>query len=192
MGEGATASQQAELMALDAIGQAELVRRGDIQPRELVEAAIAQIERLNPYLNAVITPLFEQARMQADDAALPSGPFRGVPILLKDFFCETEGDPYYAGMRFLRDLQWRSPHDTYLATRFRRAGFIVLGKTNLPELAGGVVTQPEAFGPTRNPWHLEKSPAGSSGGSAAGVAARMVAVAHANDGLGSIRIPAGC
>jgi amidase len=184
--------QQNELMALDAIAQAALVRGGEVQPLELVEAAIAQIERLDPRLNAVITPLFAKARDQAKSAALPSGPFRGVPILLKDFFCETEGDPYYAGMRLLRDLNWRSAQDTYLATKFRQAGFVVLGKTNLPELAGGPITEPEAFGPTRNPWDLNCTPAGSSGGSAAAVAARMVAVAHANDGLGSIRIPAGC
>lgn len=168
------------------------MRRSDVQPIELVEASIKQIERLNPHLNAVITPLFEQARIQAKSPALPSGPFRGVPILLKDFFCETKGDPYYAGMRILRDLDWRSQQDTYLAMKFREAGFIILGKTNLPELAGSVMTESEAFGSTHNPWNVKYSPAGSSGGSAAAVAARMVAVAHANDGLGSIRIPAGC
>jgi amidase len=95
-------------------------------------------------------------------------------------------------MRFLRDLGWQSRQDTYLASKFRQAGFIFLGKTNLPELAGSVMTESEVFGPTRNPWDITCTPAGSSGGSAAAVAARMVAVAHANDGLGSIRIPAGC
>jgi amidase len=181
-----------ELLALDAVGQAELVRRDEVRPLDLVEASIEHIERLNPLLNAVITPLFEKARRQAASAALPPGPFQGVPILLKDFFCETDGDPYYAGMRILRDLNWRSQQDTYLAAKFRQAGFIVLGKTNLPELAGSVMTEPEAFGPTRNPWNVSCTPAGSSGGSAAAVAARMVTAAHANDGLGSIRIPAGC
>lgn len=184
--------QHNELLALDAVGQANLVRRGELHPVELVEAAIQQTERLNPHLNAVITPLFEKARAQAQSATLPVGPFRGVPLLLKDYFCETAGDPYYAGMRVLRDLNWRSQQDTYLAAKFKEAGFIVLGKTNLPELAGSVMTEPEAFGPTHNPWNLSFGPAGSSGGSAAAVAARMVAVAHANDGLGSIRIPAGC
>lgn len=115
-----------------------------------------------------------------------------MPLLLKDYFCETAGDPYYAGTRLLRDLKWRSQQDTYLAAKFREAGFIVLGKTNLPELAGSVMTEPAAFGPTYNPWNLSCGPAGSSGSSAAAVAARMVAVAHANDGLGSIRIPAAC
>ncbi|MCB0006364.1 MAG: amidase [Anaerolineales bacterium] len=181
-----------ELLTLDAVGQAALVRRGEISPVELVDAAIAQIERLNPQLNAVITPLYAGARAKALDPALPDGPFRGVPLLLKDFFCETADDPYFMGMGLLRDLAWRAQQDTYLAAKFREAGFIFLGKTNLPELAGGAVTEPEAFGPTRNPWNLRFSPAGSSGGSAAAVAARMTAVAHANDGLGSIRIPAGC
>ena len=184
--------QHNELLALDAVAQAELVRLGKVQPLELVEASIEQIERLNPHLNALITPLFERASIQATSTTLLPGLFQGVPILLKDFFCQTQGDPYYEGMRLLRDLNWRSTQDTYLATKFREAGFIVLGKTNLPELAGGVMTEPEAFGPTRNPWNVNYTPAGSSGGSAAAVAARMVAVAHANDGLGSIRIPAGC
>lgn len=181
-----------EILELDAVGQAELVRNGDVQPIELVDASIDQIQRLNPHLNAVITPLFEKARNYAQSDSLSDRPFGGVPLLLKDFFCETKGDPYFAGMRFLHNQQWHSQHDTHLATRFREAGFIFLGKTNLPELAGGVMTEPEAFGPTRNPWNPAYTPAGSSGGSAAAVASRMVTVAHANDGLGSIRIPAGC
>ncbi|MEM7116975.1 MAG: amidase, partial [Chloroflexota bacterium] len=185
-------SETNELLKLDATGQAELIRTGEIKPLELVEASIAQIERLNPHINAVITPLFDKARQQVQGNLVADGPFHGVPMLLKDFFCETHGDPYFAGMRFLRDLGWHSQNDTYLATKFRQAGFVFLGKTNLPELAGGVLTEPEAFGPTRNPWNLNCTPAGSSGGSAAAVASRMVAVAHANDGLGSIRIPAGC
>src|SRR4051812_15691994 len=115
-------------VALDATAQADLVRRGDVQPIELVDAAITRIERLNPTLNAVITPLFDQARAQATN--LPDGPFRGVPMLLKDFLCHTAGDPYYEGMRFLRDLGWREPSDTYLAAKLRAAGLIFLGKTN--------------------------------------------------------------
>lgn len=182
-----------EFVTLDATAQAELVRRGEVQPRELVEAAIARIERLNPQLNAVITPLFEKAHAQAVASPLPNGPFRGVPLLLKDFLCETAGDPYYEGMRFLRDLQWRSATDSYLAAKFRAAGFIVVGKTNLPELAGPLpITEPEAFGPTRNPWDLTRTPGGSSGGSAAAVASGMVPVAHGNDGTGSIRLPTSC
>jgi amidase len=180
-----------EFSHLDAVDQAGLVRRGEATPLDLVEAAIARIERLNPSLNAVITPLFEGARRQAAAGALPDGPFHGVPFLLKDFLCHTAGDPYFEGMRFLRDLDWRESNDTYLAARFRQAGFIFLGKTNLPELAGPPVTEPAAFGPTRNPWDTRRSPGGSSGGSAAAVAAGMVPAAHANDGYGSIRIPAG-
>src|SRR4051812_7142014 len=111
-------------VALDATAQAELVRRGDVQPIELIDAAIMRIERLNPSLNAVITPLFDQARAQAAAANLPDGPFRGVPMLLKDFLCHTAGDPYYEGMRFLRDLGWREPSDTYLAAKFRANGLI--------------------------------------------------------------------
>src|SRR5215212_3910298 len=177
-------------VTLDATAQAELVRRGEVQPIDLVNAAIARIERLNPMLNAVITPLFEQARAQAVAASLPTGPFRGVPLLLKDFLCHTAGDPYYEGMRFLRNLGWREISDTYLAAKFRAAGFIFVGKTNLPELALQATTDSAAFGPTRNPWDLSRSPGGSSGGSAAAVAAGLVPIAHANDGFGSLRIPA--
>ena len=179
-----------EFATLDATAQAELVRRREVQPLELVDAAIARVERLNPALNAVITPLFDKARAQAASPDLPEGPFRGVPILLKDYLCHTAGDPYYEGMRFLRDLGWREERDTYLAARFRAAGFVFLGKTNLPELAGGPITEPVAFGATRNPWDLTHSPGGSSGGSAAAVAAGLVPVAHGNDATGSLRIPA--
>src|SRR5437588_6212039 len=179
-----------EYATLDATAQAELVRRREVQPLELVDAAIARIERLNPALNSVITPLFDKARARAASPDLPEGPFRGVPILLKDYLCRTAGDPYYEGMRFLRDLGWREERDTYLAAKFRAAGFVFLGKTNLPELAGGPITEPAAFGATRYPWDLTRSPGGSSGGSAAAVAAGLVPVAHGNDGTGSLRIPA--
>lgn len=179
-----------EISSLDATAQADLVRRGEITPWELVDAAIARIERLNPLLNAVIIPLFEQARARAAGTDLPVGPFRGVPFLLKDYLCHTAGDPYFEGTRFLRDLDWREPADTYLAAKFRDARFVFLGKTNLPELAALATTESAAFGATHNPWDLTRSPGGSSGGSAAAVAARLVPVAHANDGFGSIRIPA--
>ena len=121
---------------------------------------------------------------------IPEGPFAGVPLLLKDFLCETAGDPYYEGSRFLRDCGWHSPVDSVLASRFRQAGFIILGRTNVPEFAASATTEPAAFGPTRNPWNPQRSAGGSSGGSAAAVASGMVPVAHANDGTGSIRIPA--
>src|ERR1700751_4309664 len=175
---------------LDAIAQAELVRQRRVSPLELVDAAIDRIHALNPRLNAVIIPLFDQARAQAKSGAIPDGPFRGVPFLLKDLGAAYGGDPLYMGMRLLRDAHFVAPHDTYLAAKFKAAGFICLGKTNTPERGLITTTEPEAFGPSRNPWDVTRSTGGSSGGSAAAVAARMVAVAHANDGGGSIRIPA--
>jgi len=178
-----------DLALLDATAQAELVRRRAVSPRELVDAAIARIEKTNPKLNAVITPLFEKARAAAS-AGLPDGPFRGVPFVLKDLFCHSAGDPYHAGMRLLRELRWVEPADTHLAARFRAAGFVFVGRTNVPELGPVPTTEPIAYGPTRNPWDPSRSPGGSSGGSAAAVAAGMVPAAHANDGGGSIRIPA--
>src|SRR5882724_3647911 len=179
-----------DLALLDATAQAELVRQRKESPRELVDAAIDRIERVNPRLNAVITPLFEAARAQADSARLPDGPFRGVPFLLKDLVAHSAGDPHHAGMRLLRELRWVEREDTNLAARFRAAGFVFLGKTNTPELGPVPTTEPLAYGPTRNPWDPGRSPGGSSGGSAAAVASGMVPAAHANDGGGSIRIPA--
>ena len=182
-------AMKTELAFLDATAQADLVRRGEVTPPELVDVAIARIEDLNPQVNAVITPLFDKARAQAASPDLPAGPFRGVPLLLKDLLCQSAGDPYHAGMRLLRDMRWIANHDTYLAAKLRAAGFIFVGKTNIPELGLLPTTEPEAHGPTRNPWDTTRSPGGSSGGSAAAVAAGMVPVAHGNDGGGSIRIP---
>ena len=179
-----------ELNKLDATAQAELVRKQAVSPLELVEAAIAAIERVNPQINAVITPLFDKARAQAKDGPIPDGPFRGVPLLLKDLICASAGDPIYSGARLFRDARFVAPYDSHLAAKFKAAGFICVGKTNTPEFGLNGTTEPEAFGPSRNPWDVTRSTGGSSGGSAAAVAARMVAVAHANDGGGSIRIPA--
>jgi amidase len=178
-----------DLAFLDATAQAELVRTDDLSPLELVDAAIVRIEKLNPELGAVIHPLFEQAR-DAARSPLPDGPFKGVPIVLKDLICHTAGDPFHEGMRFLRDLGWTEERDTYLAAKFRAAGFVFVGKTNTPELGILPTTEPEAYGPTRNPWNTGHSTGGSSGGSAAAVASGMVPVGHATDGGGSIRIPA--
>jgi amidase len=182
---------QDEFANLDAVDQAEVVRSGAATPLDLVEAAIARIEALNPELNAVITPLFDQARAQATSPTLPDGPFRGVPMVLKDFICHSAGDPFFEGMQYLKNLAWTEDEDTYLAAKFREAGFIAVAKTNTCELGMTPDTQPQAFGPTRNPWNLGHTPFGSSGGSAAAVASRMVPVGHANDGGGSIRMPAG-
>ncbi|MEW6443237.1 MAG: amidase family protein [bacterium] len=179
-----------ELSFLDAMAQAELVRKGEVGPAELVQAAVERVERLNPRLNAVITPLFEKALAQACAPGLAAGPFRGVPFLLKDLGCHSAGDPYYEGTRFLRELGWVAQDDTYLARKLKEGGFIFIGKTNTPELGTLPTTEPEAFGPTRNPWDPSRSSGGSSGGSAAAVASGMVPVAHGNDGGGSIRMPA--
>jgi amidase len=172
---------------MDATAQADLVRRGEVRPKELVEAAIARIEAVNPRLDAVIRTRFDAARLEAEDD-LPDGPFRGVPILLKDLGCMVEGEPTAFGLGPLRELAW--PVTSYLAEQFRAAGFVPLGRTNVPELGTTVTTEPRSFPPARNPWDPGHSTGGSSGGSAAAVAAGLVAVAHAGDGGGSIRIPA--
>jgi amidase len=179
-----------ELASLDATATAELIRAGKLSPREAVDAAIARVERLNPKLNAVIFPLFDTARARAASPELRDGPFRGVPILLKDLLCYTAGDPHHMGARPLRDAGFVAPHDAYLAERFAAAGFIPVGRTNVPEIGTLPTTESDAYGAARNPWDPERSTGGSSGGSAAGVASGMVPVAHANDGGGSIRIPA--
>ncbi len=174
---------------LDATAQAELVRKREATPLELVDAAIARIERVNPKLNAVITPLFEKARDQAKSDALPAGPFRGVPFLLKDLIATSEGDPVHNGMQLLKQLGFVGPMDSFLVAKFRAAGFVFVGKTNTPELGLAGTSEPLAYGPTRNPWNPERSSGGSSGGSAAAVGSRMVPAAHGGDGGGSIRIP---
>ena len=179
-----------ELAFLDATAQADLVRRRKLSPAELVEAAIDRIDRVNGELNAVIIPLFEKARTAAAGAALPDGPFRGVPFLVKEIFAHTAGDPYHAGMKLLRRLGWVEREDTYLVAKFRAAGLVFVGRTNVPELGSLPTTEPDAYGPTRNPWDPTRSSGGSSGGAAAAVAAGLVPAAHANDGGGSIRIPA--
>jgi amidase len=179
----------ADVQWLDATAQADLVRRGTVSPRELVDGAIERIERLNPVLNAVIHPLFERARAEAA-GPLPYGPFRGVPFLLKDFLAELAGTPFNEGTDLSGD--YRSPADQLITRRFCDAGFVICGKTNTPEFAILPTTEPRRFGATHNPWDLTRTPGGSSGGSAAAVAAGLVPVAHANDGGGSIRIPASC
>lgn len=184
-----------ELSSLDATAQAELVRTGAVTPLELVDAAIARIERHDPELNAVIVRLFEQARetarapQTADAPDAPEAPFRGVPILVKDLLATVAGAPYAGGLRLLKEAGYRARHDSYLVARLRKAGFVIVGKSNCSELGIVPTTEPIAWGPTRNPWNAAHSTGGSSGGSAAAVAAGLVPVAHANDGGGSIRVP---
>ncbi len=180
-----------ELATLDATAQAELVRTGAASPLELVDAAIARIEALNPQLNAVIHERFERAREQAA-GVLPDGPFRGVPVLFKDLMCAVEGDPYHEGSNLLKRNGYRAQHTDHLAQRYFEAGFVYLGRTNTPEFGLVPTTEPDAYGAAHNPWNPEYTTGGSSGGSAAAVASGMVPIAHANDGGGSIRIPASC
>lgn len=173
---------------LDATAQAALLRAGKISPTELVDLAIAAVERVNPQLNAVIHPRFERARAEAKSAQ--SGAFAGVPMVVKDLNCQIKGEPYHLGTRFLKSRNFIATENSYLYERFRSAGFIAIGRTNVPEFGSTITTEPLAYGPARNPWNTEHSTGGSSGGSAATVGAGCVAVGHANDGGGSIRIPA--
>jgi amidase len=177
-----------DLARLDATAQAELVRSGEASPLELVDAAIARIEQLNPAINAVIHQRFERAREEAPDAA--DGPFRGVPILVKDLDGPLAGEPYHLGNRLLKEIGSTPHHDSYLNAKLKAAGFVVVGKTNCPEFGLLPTTEPTAYGPTRNPWDTTRSAGGSSGGSGAAVASGMVPIAHGGDGGGSIRIPA--
>ncbi len=181
-----------DLAVLDATAQAELVRSGELSPLELVDAAITRIEKLNPELNSVIHTRFDRARAEAASAALPDGPFRGVPTLFKDLMCAIEGEPYHEGMRFLKDNDYRPHYTDNLARRFIEAGFVCCGRTNTPELGLVPTTEPDAYGPTLNPWDTSRTPGGSSGGSAVAVVTGMVPLAHGTDGGGSIRIPASC
>jgi amidase len=173
----------------DGLGLAELVRKSEVTPAELVEEAVRRLEALNPKLNAVIYPMVGAARKTAR-GDLPNGPFQGVPFLLKDLLADVAGAPSYNGSRFLDG--YVPDHDCEMVRRFKAAGVVVLGKTNVPEYGLLPVTEPALFGPTRNPWDLTRTPGGSSGGSAAAVAARIVPLAHGSDGGGSIRTPASC
>ncbi|MBM7517083.1 amidase [Nocardioides nitrophenolicus] len=178
-----------ETAGLDATAQAGLVRSGEVTPTELVEAAIERIESLDPTINAVIQRRFERA---LDEAAgpLPDGPFRGVPILLKDLGTPMAGEPSHLGSELLKRIGNVAKEDSALTTSIREAGFVVLGRTNVPEFGLVCTTEPAAYGPTRNPWDLDRSTGGSSGGAAAAVAAGLVPIAQGTDGGGSIRMPA--
>ena len=155
-----------EVLSMDATAQAELIRKGELHPKELVGMAIDAAERLNPQLNAIITPMYEQA-LAAADGQLSEGPFRGVPMLLKDGIAAYRGVPLSSGSALLRNFDPGT--DSELVTRFKKAGFIVIGKTNMPEFGLLPTTEPTAFGATHNPWDLSRTPGGSSGGSAAAV-----------------------
>lgn len=181
-----------EYARYDALGLAGLVRRREVRPSELIEEAIRRIEEQNGVLNAVVHDRLDKACQVAreQDGVRDGGPFHGVPFLLKDLLANCKGLPATSGSRYLRGVV--APSDSTLVARHKRAGLIVLGKTNAAEFGLVPTTEPAAYGATRNPWNLGYSTGGSSGGSAAVVAAGIVPMAHANDGAGSIRIPASC
>ncbi len=173
----------------DALGLADLIRRKEVSPREVCEEAIRRIEQINPKINAVVLAMYDSARRAAAEP-VADGPFGGVPFLLKDLLDAYAGVPMSSGCKACRDFV--PDRDSELVRRYKQAGLITLGKTNTPEFGLVGYTEPELFGPTRNPWNLAHTPGGSSGGSAAAVAGGMVPMASGGDGGGSIRIPASC
>lgn len=177
------------IRGLDATAQAGLVASGEMSPRELLDIAVKQAEAVNPEINAIIHPDYDEAAVAAD-GPLPEGPFTGVPFLFKDLGAGLAGQPFHMGNRLLKERKFTVPFDTSLGAKFRAAGVVTMGRTNTPELGILPTTEPEAYGAAKNPWDLTRSTGGSSGGSAAAVAAGIVPMAHASDGGGSIRIPA--
>lgn len=177
---------------LDATAQADLVSTGDVSPIELVEAAIERAERYDSKLNALTYRWFDAARQLATSSDLPEGPFRGVPYLLKDLYAAEAGKPLSNGSKAYKAADYVSTEDSTLVSRYKASGLISIGRSNSPEFGSVPVTEPEAWGPTRNPWDLTRTSGGSSGGSAAAVATGIVPIGHASDGGGSIRIPASC
>jgi amidase len=177
----------AEYRQRDALALADLVRRGEITPDALLDIAIARAEEANPAINAIVHRMYDEARAAAKNLDR-AAPFAGVPFLVKDLGPEVKGAPKRTGSRAYEG--YVSADDNEIVRKMRAAGLLILGKTNTPEFGLTPYTEPKRFGPTRNPWHLEHSPGGSSGGSAAAVAAGIVPMASANDGGGSIRIPA--
>ena len=172
----------------DATALAGLVRKGEVTAMELLEEAIRRTELANPDINAVTLKHYELARDYLKRHNPPSGPFAGVPFLLKDLGVQLAGTTTTGGSRILQGLV--ADRDSALVQRYKQAGLVIFGKTNTPEFGMALTTEPDLFGPCRNPWNLEHSVAGSSGGSAAAVAAGIVPIAHATDGGGSIRVPA--
>src|SRR6266542_2156953 len=160
-----------DIALLDATAQAELVRTRQVKPTELLEATIERIERINPQINAVVTPMYDIALTTAE-GQLPDGPFTGVPYMLKDLGAGYAGVRQTQASEFLKDFV--SPFDSELTARYKRVGLVIAGKTNTPEFGLVPTTEPQLFGPTRNPWSREHSVGGSSGGSAAAVAAGLV------------------
>jgi amidase len=175
------------LLDTDATSQAEAVRRGDVRADELVQAAVARTQDRDARIGAVVFTRYEEALREARTA---TGPFAGVPIMIKDGGEEIAGCQYAIGTPVLKAIGHRSARTTPLTRALQGLGFVVIAKTNVPELSSGNTTEPSAFGPTRNPWDLTRTAGGSSGGSAAAVAGGMVAIAQGSDGTGSLRYPA--
>jgi amidase len=173
----------------DGLALADLVKTRAVTAKELLNAAVACIEARNPAINAVVNRMYDRAEA-AIDAGLPAGPFTGVPYLLKDLGVYYTGTITSAGSAFFRDAL--ADHESEVVLRMQRAGLVIIGKTNTSEFGLSTSVEPKLFGPTRNPWNLEFSAGGSSGGAAAAVASGMLPIAHATDGGGSIRIPASC
>ncbi len=173
----------------DGLGLADLVARKQVTSAELVDAAIARIERHNPTLNAVVYKGYDDARKWAA-GDLPDGPFKGVPFLIKDLGAQVQGWPRTSGSNFAQVAA--DAEDSELVKRYRAAGVVMLGKSNTPEFGIPGVTNSERLGFCRNPWNPDHISGGSSGGAASATAAGIVPLAHASDGLGSIRIPAAC
>jgi amidase len=173
----------------DALGLAGLIRGGQVTASEVLEAALVRAEAVNPKLNAIITPMHDIARARAREKL--TGPLAGVPFLVKDLFQEYAGVRVAYGCKALRDAGYAATEHAEIVRRWLKAGVVIFGRTNTPEFGAKGITEPDAFGPTRNPWNVERTPGGSSGGSAAAVAAGIVPVAGGNDGGGSIRLPAG-
>jgi amidase len=174
----------------DGVGLAELVRGGKVTPTQLLEAAIERVEARNPGVNAVVMPLYDHARRAIADG-LPDGPLRGVPFLVKDLGAAIAGVPMTRGSRFFADAPPPAA-DSEHVRRLKRAGLVIFGRTNTCEMGLSLTCEPQLYGPTRNPWDPTRISGGSSGGAAAAVGARMVPMAHASDGFGSIRAPAAC
>jgi amidase len=181
--------QREEYIRYDGLGLAELVRKKEVSPSELAELSIGLIEEKNPALNAVICKMYDEGRKIAAGQNV-DGPFCGVPFLIKDILADYPGYPSTFGSRLLQNHYPKTM--TPLVKRYLDAGMIPLGKTNVPEFGLWDTTENKLFGAAHNPWDLTRTPGGSSGGSAAAVAARFVPIAHGNDGGGSIRIPAAC
>ena len=179
-----------DLARLSAVELAATIAAGDLSPVESVQSTIDRIEALDGEVNAVIHRRFEQALEEAGSPDLPDGPFRGVPMLLKDLWPASAGDPFHLGIKGMKRAGYVHPTGSHIVQRYREAGFVIVGRTNTPELGLTATTEPEAYGATHNPWNLDHGPGGSSGGASAAVAAGMVPAANASDGGGSIRIPA--